>query len=93
MSRGIEVTVGEEDRVIIITDYTYTRGHKAVLFRAPEDCSPAEPEELDDITGHWDDTKEPLTDKEFEAHQTTIEEALLVQIHSYQEDRDEPRDD
>jgi hypothetical protein len=90
MSKGLEIYI---ERCLVIDDYTYHAGRRAITDRAPDDCSPAEPEELDDITGHWDDTKEPLTDKEFEAHQTTIEEALLVQIHSYQEDRDEPRDD
>ena len=90
MSKGIEVYI---ERCLVIDDYTYRAGHKAVTNRAPEDCYPAEDEELDDITGHWEDTKEPLTDKEFEAHQTTIEEELLERIHASQEPDDEPRND
>ena len=86
MSKGIEVYI---ERCLVIDDYTYHAGRAAVTNRAPEDCSPAEGEELCDIAGHWDDTGEKLTDKEFEAHQDQIEEALLEQIHSYQEGSDE----
>ena len=90
MSKGIEVYI---ERCLVIDDYTYNAGRKGVTNRAPEDCYPDEPEELMDITGHWEDTGEKLTDKEFEAHQDAIEEELLEHIHAAQEADDEPRDD
>ena len=86
MSRGLEVTVGEEDRVIIITDYTYTRGHKAVLFRAPEDCRPEEPAEIDDIECHWQDTGEKLDTNEWTEHCDYIEDCIWEYIRMQQED-------
>ena len=84
MNKSLEVPVEvtDQERIIEVTDYTYRAGCKAVTNRAPEDCYPAEPEELDDIQCHWADTGADLTDAEFELYQEQIEEACFEQVRA-----------
>lgn len=88
----IPVNVADEDRVILVTDYTFHRGRKAILFRAPEDCSPAEPAEVDDIECKWQDTDKPLTDAEFQEYQERIEESIFERMLEEFDEPDVDRD-
>lgn len=67
-----------KEREVIITEYSFVEGLPAITNRAPEDCSPGEPDRLEDIEMHWFDTGNPLTDDEFDLHQDEIEAAIMV---------------
>lgn len=95
MSKGIELTLGEDERILIIDDYSYHEGRpmrpSSVRFDPPE---PPESAELYDIKCHWFDTGAALTDEEWQAYQDDIEEFLFERIKEEAESgRDEPRDD
>lgn len=93
MTIEVCVPVGDGERIIIVTDFTYTRGLKAILNRAPEDCSPAEPAIIEDIEAHWEDTGLILTGDDWNAWTDEIEEACFEHIQSRTSECDESRDD
>ena len=75
--KHLEITVGDEDRVIEITDYTISNGSKG-HFYPTYDCGgcPPEPACIEDLTAIWQDTKAPLTDAEFETYCERMEDAI-----------------
>jgi hypothetical protein len=84
VSKHLEVYVEVEElngdlveRCIEVTDFNYSPGRKACLFRAPEDCYPAEPAEINDIECHWQDTGADLSDENWDAFGDQIEEACF----------------
>jgi len=83
-SRDIEVPVnwGDGERIIIVDDFSYSPGRKACLNRAPEDCYPAEPAEINDIEVHWQDTGADLSPENWDAFGEKIEEACFQQVEN-----------
>lgn len=76
----VETQLGGDDmieREIIIQDYNIIKGRPAITNLAPEDCSPGEADEIEDILVLWADTQQPLTDEEYDEFEDQIKEAIL----------------
>lgn len=86
VSRSLELEVpvnwGDGERIIIVDDYSYSRARKACLFRAPEDCYPAEPATIEYIECHWQDTGVDLSQENWDAFGEKIEEVCFQHVEN-----------
>ena len=92
--RSFELTVGEDDRVIVVTDYVYHAGRpmrpSSVRFDPPE---PPEPAELYDIECHWQDTGAALTADEWTEHEDRVTDECWERIRERAEEGPPDRDE
>ena len=75
--KDIEISVGEDDRIIQVVDYSISKGSPGHAY-PKYDCAgcPPEPASVEDIQAIWQDTGQPLTDEEFETHAERLEAAI-----------------
>lgn len=75
----IEFTVTDEagrERAALVTDYSYSRGYRAVTHLVPEECSPGEPARLEKFTVTWKTTGREFSDAEIIEFDSQIQAAI-----------------
>ncbi len=93
--RRLELYVEQDndEKVIVINNYTYEPGYPAKISGAPEDCYPAEGPTIEDVEAEWQGTGKKLTNDEYNIYLEQIEElifnAAVEDLEYTKEDRDD----